>query len=191
MLNAATARADAGDETGLIVRAKAGDAAAFTRLIERRQDGLYRTAWAILRQDADASDALQDACVNAWRELPRLRDTARFDAWLSRIVVNRCRTMLRARRRLHVREIEVDALADAAVSSSTLAGVDTIADSDAVRRAFLRLGGDQRALITLYHVEDRSIRDVAAILGVPEGTVKWRLSRARAALTAALARENR
>src|SRR6187401_2012558 len=83
----------------LVSRAQAGDQVAFTRLIDERHQQLYRTAWAILRNDADALDATQDTCLGAWRELPRLRDPECFDAWLTRSLVNLCRTALRSRRR--------------------------------------------------------------------------------------------
>jgi RNA polymerase sigma-70 factor (ECF subfamily) len=178
-------------EADLIRRAQAGDAEAFTRLIERRQDALYRTAWAILRNDADASDGLQEACVSAWRDVRRLRDPERFEAWLTRILVNRCRTIIRTRRRATIREIDVEAADTQATRAARPGEPETIAELDAIRRSFTRLDPDQRTLIALYYVDDRSISEVAAILGVPDGTVKSRLSRARSALARALAREER
>jgi RNA polymerase sigma-70 factor, ECF subfamily len=181
----------ASDEADLIRRAQAGDAVAFTRLIEPRQNALYRTAWAILRDDADASDGLQEACVSAWRDLRRLRDPDRFDAWLTRVLVNRCRTMVRTRRRATIREIDVEAADPQAMKAARPGEPETIAELDAIRRSFSRLDPDQRTLIALYYVDDRSISEVAAILGVPDGTVKSRLSRARAALARALEREER
>src|SRR6187549_4060861 len=92
----------------LVSRAQAGDQIAFTRLINERHQHLYRTAWAILRNDSDALDATQETCLGAWRELPRLRDPARFDAWLMRSLVNRCRTALRSRKRVSVREVQLE-----------------------------------------------------------------------------------
>jgi RNA polymerase sigma-70 factor (ECF subfamily) len=121
----------------------------------------------------------------------RLRDPERFDAWLTRILVNRCRTMLRTRRRTTVREIDVEAAGPQATLAARPGEPETIADLDAIRRSFARLDPDQRTLIALYYVDDRSIGEVAAILGVPDGTVKSRLSRARGALAQALAREQR
>ena len=75
----------------LIELAASGDRDAFDALIRPRLDRLYRMAFAVTRAEADARDATQDACVLAWRELPRLRDRDRFDAWLSQIVVNAAR----------------------------------------------------------------------------------------------------
>ena len=115
----------------------------------------------------------------------------RFDAWVLRIVVNQCQSVLRSRRRHRVREIDVDASGADAIPAPGGGEGDAIADSDAIRRAFQQLTADQRALIVLYYVEDRPIHEVAGVLGVADGTVKWRLYRARAALANALAREER
>ena len=96
---------------GEVVRlASRGDAAAFEQLLAERADRAFRIARAILGNDADARDATQDAFVSAWRDLPRLRDPDKFDAWLRRILVNACRTQLRGRRRVH--EISIDSTMD-------------------------------------------------------------------------------
>ena len=98
--NGATSADDA-----LVRRARTGDAAAFEVLVDSRIDRCYRLAWSILSNDADAADATQDALVSAWRQLPRLRDTAAFDGWLNRIVAN---AALKARRhRVRLREVSV------------------------------------------------------------------------------------
>ncbi|CAN5642814.1 hypothetical protein BH23CHL7_BH23CHL7_01110 [soil metagenome] len=90
-------------ESSLVERARAGDADAFDRLVRERIDAVYRTALAIMGNPADARDATQEAFIAAWRALPRLRDTDRFDAWLGRICVNACR--MAKRRRKGVREL--------------------------------------------------------------------------------------
>jgi RNA polymerase sigma-70 factor (ECF subfamily) len=175
----------------LVTRAQAGDQIAFTRLIDERHQQLYRTAWAILRNDADALDATQDACLGAWRELPRLRDPARFDAWLMRSLVNRCRTALRSRNRVNVREIQLEASGGLEIPSRDRDVGESLAASEAIRRAFARLSAEQRTYLVLHYVEHRSITEIAAIVQAPEGTVKWRLSEARRALENRLAREDR
>jgi RNA polymerase sigma-70 factor (ECF subfamily) len=174
----------------LVRRAQAGSETAFAQLIDERRHRLYRTAWAILRSDADAFDAAQDACVAAWRELPRLRDPERFDAWLTRSLVNRCRTMLRSRSRTSVHEIAIDPAGDRGPSWDGGLGPGH-ADSDAIQRAYARLSADERTYLTLHYVEERPIAEIARLVGAPTGTVKWRLSRARAALERQLARERR
>src|SRR5215213_3376627 len=122
--HARSAVSSASDAT-LVDRARAGDTDAFERLIDVRLDRAYRTALAIVRTDWDARDACQEAFIAAWRELPRLRDAARFDAWLDRIIVNECRMLLR-RRRVRIRGVPIDDLLgseDQAASRSPLEGL--------------------------------------------------------------------
>ena len=176
----------------LVEQARRGDSAAFVALIEERQAAMTRVAMAILGNRSDAEDALQEALTALWRQLPRLREPHRFDAWADRILVNACLLVLRRRRRRGVREIVATpgsppavepAIADpASLEESTV-------DRDAFRRAFETLSGDARALIVLRHLEDRSIPEIAAILGIPDGTVKSRLFTARRALETALGLE--
>lgn len=188
-------------DRALVVRAAGGDHDAFDQLVGPRFAPALRTAHAILRAEEDARDAVQDAFVSAWQELPRLRDPEQFDAWLGRILVNRCRSVLRHRKVVRVREVPLELDADrsrepgaaAAGSRYREPGVEGgqagVADADAVRRAFDRLDPDARVLIVLHHVEERPIADIAALAGIPEGTVKWRLHAARKALERALERE--
>src|SRR6188508_2336160 len=93
-----------------VERAQRGDEIAFQRLVEVRITSLLRLATAIIGDETDARDAVQDACVSAWRALPTLREPARFDAWLGRIVTNTCRMALRGHRRRRIREIAVGSL---------------------------------------------------------------------------------
>ena len=166
----------------LVEMARAGDDGAFDRLVETRLDRAYRTALAILRTDWDARDACQDAFVAAWRELPRLRDVESFDAWLDRIVVNQCRAVLRKRRR--VREIQMTA--DGGFEEPAASPTDSFADVDAIRAALETLGPDDRTILALHHGEGRPVAEIARLIGAPQGTVMWRLYRARRALAAKL-----
>jgi RNA polymerase sigma-70 factor (ECF subfamily) len=189
--------AGAGTETAagsvdlLLERAAAGDRDAFDRLIRSRLDRLYRMAFAITRSEPDARDATQDACVLAWRELPRLRDRSKFDPWLSQILVNAARGVVRRTSRIRVRELSVEPVqpdrgrAEPRVAAET----DALADSDAIQRAFARLDGPTRSLLVLHYVEGAPLADIARATGSPVGTVKWRLSNARKALERALEAE--
>ena len=179
------------DDVSLVGRAQAGDEAAFTLLVNQRQDQLYRMAWSILRNDADALDVAQETCIKAWRELPRLRDPDKFDAWLMRSLVNRARDMLRARKRSTVREIRMASDSQVEAGSSGGDFGDELANADAIRRAFDRLSAHDRTYIALHYADDRSITEIAALVRAPEGTVKWRLSRARRALERQLAGQDR
>ena len=159
-----------------------GDTAAFELLVSARADRVFRTARAILGNESDARDAAQEAFVAAWRELPRLRDAANFDAWLQRILVNGCRNQIRARQR--VREISIDQVADRSGSGPVTA--DQVSARDILSRAFDRLDPDKRALLVLHYLQHESVATIAATMHIPGGTVKWRLHAARGALERAL-----
>jgi len=180
---------------GLLERAADGDVEAFDALLRPRLDRLFRIAVAILRSEADARDAVQEGCVHAWRALPRLREPVRFDAWLTQIVVNDCRSLLRRRQR--GREIHLEGIlsdADESPAGWLLAAdhaTDEIAEVDAVRRAFERLDPTSRSLLILHYVDERPLKEIGPLVGAPVGTVKWRLWRARRALARALEGEGR
>ena len=157
----------------LLLRARTGDREAFDLIVAARAKPTYRTALAILGNEADAHDAAQDAFVAAWRGIRGLRDLDRFDAWLGRILINQCRNALRKRGR--VRELSFEAI-DQPVEGK---GAYEPAEFD---EAFARLSVDQRALLVLHHLHGYGVREIAGWLGIPTGTVKWRLNRARNAL---------
>jgi RNA polymerase sigma factor (sigma-70 family) len=172
--------------TVLVERSRAGDREAFEAIVAANLSSTFRTAMAILGSEADARDACQEAFLKAWRELPRLRDTSRFDAWLGRILVNACRTVLRTRQRRHVREIRVDDPAATHLSARGRAFDDRLGDFDALERAFDRLSVAERALMTLHYLDHRPLAEIGHLLGVPEGTVKSRLHAARRSFERAL-----
>ena len=189
--NATMSRDDA-----LVRRARLGDAAAFDTLVATRIDRCYRLAWSILLNDADAADATQDAFVAAWRQLPRLRDTAVFDGWLNRIVANAAR--MARRHRVRLREVRVGPLStdddrtaghDEAPGPGDRTEIDDVAEKDAIGRAFDRLRPDERAILALHHVDERPVAELARPLGIPTGTAKWRLHAARRALERAMEAE--
>ena len=167
-------------EEDLVDRAAAGDVDAFEALVAARLNGSFRIASAILGSEADAHDVVQEAFVAAWRHLPKLRDRTRFDAWLNRTIVNRCRDALRHRRRS--REVALDAALDHKTEDST----SMAAEMAEITEAFERLSVDQRHLLVMHHLHRVPVADLARELGIPEGTTKWRLHAARAALTRAL-----
>ena len=182
-------------EASLVRLAQRGDATAFDDLARARIDHVYRLAVAILRSEMDARDAIQDALVSAWRHLPTLRDPARFDAWLDRIVINTCRMSLRHRRVVRLREIDAGDSAGlhprVAVGLQQAGPADAVAEADLVRRAMEHLDADQRVLLVMHHVEGRPIDEIASVLGILSGTAKWRLHAARAALQRAYEEESR
>jgi RNA polymerase sigma-70 factor (ECF subfamily) len=180
----------------LVERARRGDADAFVALIEERQAAMTRVATAILREPADVADALQEALLSLWRELPSLRSAEAFPAWADRVLVNACRLVLRRRGRRRLREISLPG----AIASPTGRADDgapppgfdaELADRDTFDRAFETLDAEARAILVLHHLEGCGIAEIAAALAIPVGTAKSRLFTARRRLEAALERESR
>ena len=160
----------------LLLRARGGDREAFELIVVAKGEPLFRTALAILGNEADARDATQEAFIASWSKISGLRDIDRFDAWLGRILINECRMTLRKRRR--VREVSATDRPDTG-DQSTSAGTSDSGDFD---EAFGRLSVDQRAILVLHHLHGYGVREIGMWLGIPSGTVKWRLNRARGAL---------
>ena len=160
----------------LVGRAMDGDESAFDLLVSPQLGRMLRLAGSILASESDGADVVQDACLAAWRRLPTLRDPDLFDAWLSRILVNGCRDALRRRTRRRVREIPTGEMDIEREPSRDRPIADAVTSDMAVRRAFARLKADDRMILALHHVDDRPVAEIATLLGMPEGTAKWRLS---------------
>lgn len=165
----------------LVERAQRGDHEAFARLLADRADRLHAIAYLMIRQQATAEDALQEASLRAWRDLPRLRDADRFDAWVRRLVVHACIDLLR-----HQRRRPAETVFDSFVEPATPDASAAIADHDALARAFTRLSPEHRAVVVLSHFDGLSTGEIAAVLEIASGTVKSRLHHALRALRAAL-----
>jgi RNA polymerase sigma-70 factor (ECF subfamily) len=167
--------------TRLVEQARDGDDVAFTELVDLDGDRCYAIAYRILRDAERAQDAVQQAFLIAWRDLPRLRDADRFGPWLHRLLVNACYEELRRHRRwsTHIRVLPVDGPG----GPDPMVSVD---DRDALDRAFERLTPQHRAVVVLHHHAGLSLAEIADIVGVPTGTVKSRLHYATRTLRAAI-----
>ena len=186
----------ADDDASLVRRVLAGDPTAFAVLMRRFNRRLYRLARAILGDDAEAEDALQEAYLDAHRCLGQFRGEASLATWLSRLVVNECLgRMRRSARRQNVipmtpspadREIE-------AVPSDEVGSPDAAADRAQMRAILERridaLPETFRAVFVLRSVEELSVEETAECLGIPAETVRSRHFRAKSLLREALARE--
>jgi RNA polymerase sigma-70 factor (ECF subfamily) len=170
--------------SGIVERAQQGDADAFEELIRAAYDRLVASAYRILRDHAAAEDAVQDTIVRCWRDIRGLRDPDRFEAWLYRLLVNACRDLARRSRRSLRYGDPIPA--DFAAQGDDYA---MLAEHEALQRAFLELGVDHRAVLVLAHYVGYSAPEIAAIVGVPTGTVYSRLHYATRAMRAALARD--
>lgn len=159
----------------------------FESMASARLHESVRLAAAIVGPD-DAPDVVQDAFVEAWRHIDRLRDPAAFDPWLRSIVVNRCRNVLRTRDR-RVRTIDLAAAGAVVGETGDESGLRA-EQRDRLDRAFHRLSADHRAVLALRYTLDLQVRDIALTLHVPEGTVKSRLNAAITRLRVAVGEES-
>jgi len=154
---------------------------------------VYRLTLAIVGNEADAADATQETFIAAWRQVRALRDPARLEAWLARIAVNAARMTVRGRRRRSVREIRgLDAVTLTVAADPGPTGFSPAEhDARTLAAALDRLDPDKRAILAMRHLEGKGIAEIAAALGIHEGTAKSRLFAARKALLAALDSEDR
>lgn len=177
----------------LVERARAGDHDAFSALVDGRLQATFRTVLAILGNESDARDTTQTIFVQAWRNLPGLRDPDLFPAWFGRIVVNSARSSLRHRGRQRIREISFTRLPDegGSLRATAPAHDERTASTDRLERAFERLSEGERTCLWLHHYEGLSLADIGQRLQVAPKTVKSRLFTARRALERELAAEDR
>ena len=159
----------------LVTRAKDGDRSAFDQLIGPLVDQGFRLAYGMLHDREAAEDAVQEAAVRSWRKLSNLRPGTEMRPWFLAIVANQCRTTVRGRW-WSVLRIEPR-------TGSPAAGFeDRIVRGADLRAALRRLAPDHREALVLHYYLDLPLHEIAAIAGVPIGTVKSRINRGIAAL---------
>lgn len=172
--------------SSLVERARRGDHAAFDALVDLDADRCLAIAYRITRDPTMAEDAVQQALLSAWRELPRLRDAERYEMWLQRLLVNACYQELREFRRWKDRVAPLPMEGPAGPDQYRSAD-----DREALNRAFDRLPPDRRAIFVLHHHAGYPVATIAQIVGLPVGTVKSRLHYSTEILRAALAADAR
>ena len=151
------------------------DEQTFSTAVRQQEDALYRMAFTVLHNDADCADALQDALLRAWRKRDSLRDEQAFRGWMARIVINCSKDILRKRR---FRTVALDDQLPAPVVED-----ESLAEAIASLKEGLRLP------ITLHYMEGMSIKEVAQVMRLPQGTIKNRLFRGRKQLAVFLHEE--
>lgn len=171
----------------LVIRARQGDRDAFAAILAPSLGRLTAVARMILRDEYAAQDAVQDACIEAWRSLPGLRDPEKFEAWIRRLLVRACFQGARRTRRVSAAEVRLtpDHEQDIAIVERDL---DL---HDQLDRGLARLTSQQRAVVVLVYYLDLPLADAAQALGIPVGTTKSRLNSARNALRAAIEADDR
>jgi RNA polymerase sigma-70 factor, ECF subfamily len=171
------------DDSVLIARAQRGDSAAYEEIVQRYQQVAFRTAYVITGTSADAEDAAQEAFVKAYRALYRFRLGSDLRPWLLRIVANEARNRIRSSGRRHQLELR---LAEGFRPGDAAPSPEAVAIAADERRRLVAmvnaLGEEDRLVIASRYFLQLSGEETATALGIPEGTVKSRLSRALARL---------
>ena len=155
----------------------------FSQRVRACEQKLYNTARMLLPCQADCEDAVQEALFKAWARLDSLRDTGRFEAWLMRILINECKMLLR-RRRAHRESALTGAEEDFCVP-------DAPPGAEEMRAALRALEEKYRLPLLLHLAEGFEVVDVARMLRLSQGAVKWRIHKGRQLLRAALEQEVR
>lgn len=152
----------------LVRKAQRGDKAAFVALIEQNQLALYRAAKAILHREEDVEDAVQETVCKAFFKLSDLRQPKYFKTWLTRILINCCYDLLRQQKGL----VPLEILPEDGAEEEREASLD-------VQLVLDELGENDRLVLTLFYLNDISVKDIAGMLSISEGAVKQRLSHGR------------
>jgi len=165
----------------LVMGAQQGDTAAFESLMVANHHRLFLVAHGILRDSHLAEDATQQAFLDIWRDIRRLREPSKFEAWSYRLLVRVCYAEAK---RKPTWTPDSEMLPDEEPVASDALGI--VVDRDRLERGFQHLSLDQRTVIVLHHLLDMTLEKVAETLEVPLGTVHSRLSRGMEALRAAM-----
>ena len=186
----------AADDTAIVRRVLAGDKAAFEHLMRRYNRRLYRLARAVLRNDEEAEDALQEAYLSAYRLLGQFRAEAALSTWLSRLVLNECLGRLRrtARRQNIIAifptttsfELDATAADDSDLPDNILSRAQM---RDLLQKKLDELQEIFRVVFVLRSVEELTVEETATCLNIPEATVRSRHFRAKSLLREALAQD--
>lgn len=151
----------------------------FTDAVRQYQKLLFHIAYAMLHNEQDCADAVQQALLNAWRTRNKLRNQQAVKAWLSCILINECNSLLRKRKRVRLTELTADLPAP------------TLADNLPLHDALEKLPSALRMPLVLSYLEGFSVAEIAQTLHIPTGTVKSRMSQGRKRLLELLSEEDR
>lgn len=155
----------------LVEKAKNGDNEAFNELIENNKLKMYKTAKAILNNEDDICDAIQETLISAYKNLNKLKENKFFSTWIIRILINKCYDIIAKNKKVG-NVVDISEVQDVKTFDKY--------DSDSVvAKALNEIDEDLKVVTVLYYYDGFSVKEISEIIDIPEGTVKSRLSRAR------------
>lgn len=152
----------------LIQRAKDKDADAFTELMQRQMQSMYKTAYAMVGNDEDVADVIQETILTCYEKIGQLKTEAYFHTWMIRILINKCNDLLRKRKRVQLTEETME-----------IPVMERAYENAEWKEVLMALDKKYRVAVLLYYIEGLSTVDIGKILGLSESAVRSRLSRAR------------
>ena len=156
----------------LIKEAKKGNPDAFTRLMQSQMQRMYKTALALLRNDADAGDAISETILTCWEKINQLKYEKYFNTWLTKILINKCNDILRQQTKLTYTDEMIE-----------IPFNDTSFENAEWKEALNSLDERYRLVIMLYYVEGFKTGEISQLLEIPESTVRTHLARGRVRLS--------
>lgn len=169
---------ESNDDADLVARARKGDDDAFRRLVERHQAAVARTVFGMLGAGDDADDVGQETFVRFHQALDTFRGDSSVRTYLVRIAMSCALNALRSQRRRELRFVRDDVAMESAADPGAIIPIGDDGQAARIRDALDRLSAEHRAVVVLRLLDERSTRETAEILQIPEGTVLSRLSRA-------------
>jgi len=159
----------------LVTEALRGDPEAFATLVQRYDRAVYHLAYRTMRDEEEAKDVAQEAFFKAYRSLKTFRPGAKFSTWIFAITYHACCDRLNRRRRYSGEELPDRADSAPGPADSAIAADE----ARRLRQAILNLPEKYRSVVTLYHLQGKQYDEIATVLGIPVGTVKTHLFRAK------------
>ncbi|MCB2311363.1 RNA polymerase sigma factor [Clostridium tagluense] len=149
-----------------------GNKDSFSNLIKRFENSMYKVAKSMLQSDDDCADAIQEAILKAYKSIDNLKEIKFFKTWLIRILINECHNINKVKSKL----IPIHKIGETVCEKSIITNSD---DNIEIEEVLNCLENDLKSVVMLYYFEEFSIKEISSMLGIPGGTVKSRLSRAR------------
>ena len=143
----------------------------FIQKINENRLKMYKTAIAILKDEDDANDAIQEALYSAYKNYYSLREKSYFTTWIIKILINKCCNIINKNKKI--------AYIDDTVIQNTASSEDNYEIENSLEWVLNQIDKDLKEIVVLYYYDDFSVADIANVLEIPQGTVKSRLSRAR------------
>lgn len=153
----------------------------YIQLINENRAKMYKTAIAILRNDEDACDAIQEALLSSYKNLGSLNNKEFFVTWITRILINKCYDIIQKNKKV--------VYVDDTITENTLGYYDTYKTESSLEYVLDKLDEELKQIVVLYYYDELKVGEISNVLLIPEGTVKSRLSRARKAIEEILKKE--